>query len=65
MVGDICMDGSNPVAGRAAKAAGGRTGTTDSDSTVNNRGGAGGDASDIGGHREAQRHNRQTHGCRR
>jgi hypothetical protein len=68
MVGDIWgMDGSNPVAARAARAASIGTGTADSDSTTNNRGSTtdGSSTSDRGGHREAQRHNRQTHSYRR
>jgi hypothetical protein len=58
--GDIWgMDGSNPVAARAARAS---IGTGTADSTTNNRGSTtdGSSASDRGGHREAQRHNRQT-----
>jgi hypothetical protein len=62
MVGDIWgMDGSNLVVIRAAKAV--SIGT----STINNRGSTtdGSSTSDRGGHREAQRHNRQTHSYRR
>jgi len=68
MVGDIRgMDVSNPVVGRAAKAASTGTGTTDSDSTIHDRGSTrdGISASDSGRHREAQRHNRQAHSFRR
>jgi hypothetical protein len=68
MVGDIWgMDGSNPVAARGAQATSTGTGTTDSDSTTTNSGSArdGSSANERGGHREAQRHNRQTHSYRR
>jgi hypothetical protein len=68
MVGDIWgMDGFNPIVGRCAKAARSSTGTTDSDSTIHNRGGARDDisASDSGRYREAHRYDRQAHSyCR-
>jgi hypothetical protein len=63
MVGNIW----DTIVGRAAEAAGSGTGTTDSDSTIHNRGSArtGIGASDSGRHREAQRYNRQAHSFRR
>jgi hypothetical protein len=68
MVGDIWgLDGSNLVVIRAAEAASIGTGASDCDGAINNRGSTtdGSSTSDRGGHREAQRHNRQTHSYRR
>jgi uncharacterized membrane protein len=56
------MVGSNHVVGRADKATGIGTSTIGT-STIDNSGSARGGATTrhSGGHREAQRHNRQTH----
>jgi hypothetical protein len=63
MVGDIWdMDEFNSIAARAAKAASVHTGTINDGGSANNDASA---ATDSGGHREAQRCNRQTRIYRR
>jgi hypothetical protein len=62
MVGDIWgMDGSNLIVVRAAKAV--SIGTSTIDNSGSGRGGT--NTGDSDRHREAQRHNRQTHSYRR
>jgi hypothetical protein len=60
---DIWTDYANAVVGRPAKTASIDTGTIDNSSGTNNV--VGTSTGDSGGHRKAERRNRQTHGYRR